>query len=150
VTTTSELDAEPAGSVAAAVAAMTRALTGAVTEADIDMLSAAMEQIQVRVAVQHGPTGRVTYDATDDHPGQTSGRPGGRGGAVRTVQADMPGSLGTSLAELSDRTGQDMAFLMTTSGWLLCLVVGHPSAGRCLYAENPASGQRRRLTLDRA
>lgn len=90
--TTTELDTEPPELVAEAGAALSRALTGPVTDADLDVLDSAMWQVQVRVDVQRGVTGRVTSDVSDDHPGQTSGRPGSRGGAVRTVHADLPGS----------------------------------------------------------
>lgn len=142
------LEPEPPESIAAAVAALTRALTGAVTEADSAALDAVMQQILARLDAQHGRTGRVTYDLTDDHPGQSSGRPDGRGGAVRTVRMELPGNLGASMASLSDQTGKDMAFLMGTGATLLCLVVEHLWAGRSVYAEDPDSGQRRQLTVD--
>ena len=142
-----KLDAEPAESVAEAVAALTRALTGAVTETDLEILGSAIYQVQVRLDAQEGVVSRVTYDLTDDHPGQTSGR-GGRGGAVRTVRADLPGALGMSLAALSESTGKDMAFLMSAGTTLLCLMVAQLRAGRSVYAEDPASGRRSEMTLD--
>lgn len=142
------LEPEPPESIAAAVAALTRALTGAVTEADSAALDAVMQQIQVRLDAQHGRTGRVTYDLTDDHPGHTSDRPAGRGGAVRTVRMELPGSVGASLASLSEQTGKDMAFLMGTGAALLCLVVEHLWAGRSVYTEDPGSGRRRQMTVD--
>lgn len=143
-----ELEPEPPESIAAVVAALTRALTGAVTEADSAALDAVTQQIQARIDAQQGRTGRVIYDLTDDHPGQSSDRPDGRGGPVRSVQLELPGSLGASLASLSEQTGKDMAFLMGTGATLLCLVVEHLWAGRSVYAEDPASGRRSPLTVD--
>lgn len=64
------------------------------------------------------------------------------------MHLNLPGSVGSSLAELSDRTGKDMAFLMSTACWLLCTVVDRLSAGRRVYDEDPASGERRQMTLD--
>ena len=146
--TATAVEPEPAESVAAAVAALTRALTGAVTEADGRVLNAAMEQAQCRLDAQDGRTGRVTYDVTDDHPGQTRGRLGGRGGAVRSVQLELAGGVGTSLAALSEATGKDMAYLMATAVTLLHHVAEHLSAGRRVYAEDPDSGRRSAMTLD--
>lgn len=146
--TATAVDPEPTESVAAAVAALTRALTGAVTEADGRLLNAAVEQVQFRLDAQHGRTGRVTYDVTDDHPGQTRGRPGGRGGAVRAVQVELPGGLGTSLAALSEATGKDLGYLMGTAVALLHRMVEQLSAGRRVYAEDPDSGRRSEMTLD--
>ena len=150
--TATAVEPEPAESVAAAVAALTRALTGAVTEADGRVLNAAMEQVQCRLDAQDGRTGRVTYDVTDDHPGQTrgrlGGRGGGRGGAVRSVQLELPGGVATSLAALSEATGKDMAYLMATAVTLLHHVAEHLSAGRRVYAEDPDSGRRSAMTLD--
>lgn len=146
--TATAVEPEPAEWVAAAAAALTRALTGAVTEADGCILNAAVEQVQCRLDAQDGRPGRVTYDVTDDHPGQTRGRPGGRGGAVRSVQLELPGGVGTSLAALSEATGKDMAYLMATAVTLLHYVAEHLSAGRRVYAEDPDSGRRSAMTLD--
>ena len=142
--TATAVEPEPAESVAAAVAALTRTLTGAVTEADGRLLNAAMEQVQRRLDAQHGRTGRVTYDVTDDHPGQ----PGGRDGAVRRVQVELPGGLGTSLVALSEATGKDLGHLMGTAVALLHRMVEQLSAGRRVYAEDPDSGRRSEMTLD--
>lgn len=49
---------------------------------------------------------------------------------------------------MSDRTGRDLAVLMTAAGALLRLLAGHLSAGRPVYAEDPASGRRGQITLD--
>lgn len=144
MTTSVELEPESSESVAAALAALTRALTGEVTEADSQLLNETMEQIQVRLDIQEQRTGRVTYDVTDDHPGHT----GGRGGAVRTVRMDLPGSTANSLAWLSDQTGKDAAFLMGAGAEMLCLFVAQLRAGRSVYAEDPTSGRRKELTVD--
>lgn len=143
MTTSVALEPESPESVAAALDALTRALTGAVTEADSQLLNDTMQQIQVRLDVQDQRSGRVTYDVIDDHPGHTDGR----GGAVRTVRMDLPGSTANSLASLSDQTGKDMAFLMQAGVVMLCLFVEHLRAGRSVYAEDPASGRRTQLTV---
>lgn len=51
---------------------------------------------------------------------------------------------------MSGRTGRDLAFLTSTAGALLRLLAGHRSAGRPVYAEDPASAWRGQMTLDRA
>lgn len=105
-----------------------------------------MRQVQVRIDAQHGATGRVTYDLTDDHPGITGAS--GRGGAVRTVHAEFPAGVGMSLAALSEDTGKDLAFLVSAAVTVLCVFVDQIRAGNSVYAENPTSGGRSPMTLD--
>lgn len=144
---TTAIDAEHPEAVAAVAAAMTRALTGEVTEEDLDLLNLGMKKVQIRIDAQHDATGRVTYDVTDNHPGNAGVR-GRLGGAERAVHTELPAGIGMLLAELSKDTGKDMAFLHGAAVTALCLFVDQLRAGNAVYAENPTTGKRNELTLD--